>query len=63
MRFAGPFTPVVQTRISTVLRQQFGGCALFHNAAALHHDHPVGVFDGGQTVCHDQGGAPLHGLF
>ena len=34
--------------------------SLFDDAPAFHHNHTVGMFDGGEAVGNHQGRAPLH---
>ena len=51
---------LMQPRIQPLARHQFGVRALLGDAALLHDDDAVGVFDGGQAVRDDQRGAVLH---
>jgi hypothetical protein len=50
----------MQPCVEPTRRQQLRMAALFNQSAAVHGQHAVGVFYGGQAVCDDDGGAAFH---
>jgi len=50
----------VQVLVQATQRQQFVVRATFDNAAMIHHQHLVGMFDGGQAMGDHQRGALGH---
>ena len=53
---------LVQLVVQAALCQQFLMGAFLPDLALVHDDDLVAVLDGGQAVCHDDGGTALHQL-
>ena len=54
------FLHVDEVAVIAVECEQFFVCATFNYAPFVEHADEVGIFDGRQAVCYDQGGASVH---
>ena len=50
----------IKLRVGSTSRQQFRVGALFDDASSIQHEDAVRAFDGGESMCDDEGGTTAH---